>query len=436
MSTLYEGAKQPRLQVASRHSRRARLSFAVFLTFCFGWLSHGRPGPAQTWSLGLTLGFLGFALLMRPLSRRLERRGRLLRGLLLGYAVDALYVGAVAWALGGSQWVSGLGLVTTLAMAGLYLPQNGMGWVLLACLGTQVGLLACPWLGPLAPPLGGPFPALVGGTLAWSLDVSVLGVLGLLGWAGFRYGRETNQREDELRQANQRLRGLNEALSDQQFSLLVSQQDLLLANERLRLKSEEVLKSQDVIRTLAQALEARDHYTQGHSSRVSDAAVLLARELGLSREEQEIVRLGCLLHDVGKIHVPDAVLSKPGALDAQEFALMKKHPAIGEQICRPLVFARPCLSIIRHHHERWDGGGYPDGLKGEEISLHARIAAVADAWDAMTSDRPYRRALDTDTAVSRLRQGAGTQWDRHLVDVFIAMMEKRLDSRTEGVKIA
>jgi putative nucleotidyltransferase with HDIG domain len=427
MTTLYEGAKQPRLQVASRHSRRARLSFAIFLTLCFGLLAHGRPGPALSWSLGLTLGFLGFALLMRPLSRRMDRRGRLMRALVFGYAVDALYVVAVAWALGGSQWISALGLVTTLAMAGLYLPQNGMGWVLLACLGSQIGLLACPWLGPLAPPAGGPFPALVGGTLAWALDASVLGVLGLLGWAGFRYGRETNLREDELRQANQRLRGLNEALSDQQFSLLVSQQDLLLANERLRLKNEEVLKSQDVIRTLAQALEARDHYTQGHSSRVSDAAVLLARELGLSREEQEVVRLGCLLHDVGKIHVPDAVLSKPGALDAAEYALMKKHPAIGEQICRPLVFARPCLSIIRHHHERWDGGGYPDGLKGEEISLHARIAAVADAWDAMTSDRPYRQALASDVAFQRLQEGAGTQFDAELAGLFVRVMGRRLE---------
>ena len=265
MSPLYEGVKQPRLQVASRHSRRARLSFAIFLSVAFGALERWRPGPSQVRALGLTLAWLGVALLMRPLSRRLERRGWLLRGLVAGYGIDAAYVAAVVWALGGSQWVSGIGLITTLSMAGLYLPQAGMGWVVLACLGAQAVLIASPWLGPLAPPVGGPFPALVGGSLAATVDLAVLGVLSLLGWASFRYGRETSLRENELRQVNQRLRGLNEALSDQQFSLLVSQQDLLLANERLRLKNEEVLKSQDVIRTLAQALEARDHYTQGHS---------------------------------------------------------------------------------------------------------------------------------------------------------------------------
>jgi putative nucleotidyltransferase with HDIG domain len=235
-----------------------------------------------------------------------------------------------------------------------------------------------------------------------------------------------------LRQALGRLRALNQALSDQQFSLMVSQQDLMLTNERLKQKNEEVLKSQDVIRTLAQALEARDHYTQGHSSRVSDVAVALARELGLSREEQEIVRHGCLLHDIGKINVPDAILRKPAALTDEEFAMMKKHPAIGENICRPLIFARPFLDIIRHHHERWDGRGYPDGLAGEEISVHARIAAIADAWDAMTTDRPYRAALPHQVAFSRLEEGAGTQWDPELIRQFLRVMRRRVEGEREG----
>jgi putative nucleotidyltransferase with HDIG domain len=256
----------------------------------------------------------------------------------------------------------------------------------------------------------------------------MFGMLLLVGWSCLRYGRETSLREVEMRQSNQRLRALNEALSDQQFSLMVSQQDLMLANERLRQKNEEVLKSQDVIRTLAQALEARDVYTQGHSFRVSELAVMLARELGLSREEQDTVRLGCLLHDIGKIHIPDAVLRKATSLSEDEFILMRKHPVIGEQICRPLVFARPFLTIIRHHHERFDGRGYPDGLKGEEISLHARIAAVADAWDAMTSDRPYRAALPMSVAVERLREGAGTQWDGELVQLFVRVMQSRSEA--------
>jgi putative nucleotidyltransferase with HDIG domain len=344
--------------------------------------------------------------------------------MVLSYGIDVLYATAMVWTLGGSEWLGGLSLVVTLAMAGLYLPQAGLRWVLAASLAALAALLAAPHFAWLAPPAGGPFPALVGGPLAPVIDAVVLAVLGLEGWATFRYSQENSLRESELMRANQRLRGLNEALSDQQFSLLVSQQDLLLANERLRQKNEEVLKSQDVIRTLAQALEARDHYTQGHSSRVSDVAVTLARAAGLNREEQETVRLGCLLHDVGKIHVPDAVLRKPGALDEEEFALMRKHPAIGEQICRPLAFARPCLSIIRHHHERWDGRGYPDGLKGEEISLHARIAAVADAWDAMTTDRPYRSALPAEVAFARLNEGAGSQFDPRLVETFVRVMDK------------
>lgn len=423
MSPMYEGAKQARLQVAARHSRRTRLTFALLLSLVFAVLWRRMGGLPLGLALGLSLAWLGLSLGLGPFQRRMQRRGRLLRALVLAYGLDALYACALTWALGGCEWLGALSLVLTLAMAGLYLPPAGLRWVLAACLGALGLLLALPHLGPLAPPPGGPFPALASGALAWVVDLSVLTVLALQGWAVTRYGRETGLREDELRSANQRLRGLNEALSDQQFSLLVGQQDLLLANERLRLKNEEVLKSQDVIRTLAQALDARDHYTQGHSSRVSDAAIRLAREMGLSREEQETVRLGCLLHDVGKIHVPDAVLKKPGALTDDEFSLMRKHPAIGEQICRPLAFARPCLSIIRHHHERWDGGGYPDGLKGEEISLHARIAAVADAWDAMTSDRPYRTALPAAMAFGRLRDGAGSQFDPRLVAVFVRVMD-------------
>jgi HD-GYP domain-containing protein (c-di-GMP phosphodiesterase class II) len=144
----------------------------------------------------------------------------------------------------------------------------------------------------MAPPAGAPFQAITSGSLALIVDASVLGMLSLVGFAALRFGQESSRREEEMRQANQRLRSLNETLSDQQFSLLVGQQDLLLANERLRQKGLEVLKSQDVISTLAQALEARDHYTQGHSSRVAEVAVLLARELGLSREEQDVVRHG------------------------------------------------------------------------------------------------------------------------------------------------
>jgi putative nucleotidyltransferase with HDIG domain len=339
---------------------------------------------------------------------------------------------ALGLVLGGAEWIPLVGLLAIQVLSALRLPPRASRW---AAWGSVAALALSLGLGELAGTRGaGPFQALFQTEALWVrvvMDLTFVGLLSLVALSVGRFGREAGKREDGQRQSLGRLRSLNQALSDQQFSLMVSQQDLMLTNERLKQKNEEVLKSQDVIRTLAEALEARDHYTQGHSSRVAEVAVLLARELGLSREEQEVVLHGCLLHDIGKIHVPDAVLRKPGALTAEEFDMMKKHPVIGETICRPLVFARPFLDIIRHHHERWDGRGYPDGLSGEEISLHARITAIADAWDAMTSDRPYRSALPLDVAFSRIEEGAGTQWDPELVRQFLRVMRRRAATHPE-----
>lgn len=431
MQTLYEGAKGHRLQVAARHSRRSRALMGVLVTCAFAALALTDGGRLHRASFWLSLAWLVVGIALGVGFRELGRRGRLLHGLVAGYALDAGYTAALVWLMGGSEWIAGLGLMATMALAGLYLPERGIRWVLGFCAAALALVLAMPHLGFIAPPAGAPFQAITSGSLALVVDASVLGMLSLVGYAALRFGQESSRREEEMRQANQRLRSLNETLSDQQFSLLVGQQDLLLANERLRQKGLEVLKSQDVISTLAQALEARDHYTQGHSSRVAEVAVLLARELGLSREEQDVVRHGCLLHDIGKIHVPDAVLRKPGALSDDEYQLMRKHPAIGEQICRPLAFARPFLAIVRHHHERWDGKGYPDGLKGEEVSVHARITAIADAWDAMTSDRPYRTALPPQVAFGRLEEGAGTQFDPNLIEVFVRVMKRRVEASPE-----
>lgn len=427
MSTLYEGVKSGRLQLAARHSRRTRVLFGVLMLCVFSGFSLAKPSSLHHLAVVASLVWLLLGLILGGRFNALERRGRLLRALVAGYALDALYVGLLAWALGANEWMAALGLGTVISISGLYLPEKGVKGVLAIGLSVLLLLLAAPHVAWMHPPISGPFPNQQGGPMAWVLGATLVAVIFLSGFASLRFSGVSSRHESELRQANQRLRGLYEALSDQQFSLLVSQQDLLLANERLKQKSEEVLKSQDVIRTLAQALEARDVYTQGHSSRVSDAAIMLAREIGLGREEQDIVRLGCLLHDIGKIHIPDAVLLKPGSLTDEEFALMKKHPEVGEQICRPLVFARSCLTVIRHHHERWDGKGYPDGLKGDEISLLARIAAVADAWDAMTTDRPYRKALAAPVALSILEDGSGTQWDPGLVPAFIRVMSNHVD---------
>jgi putative nucleotidyltransferase with HDIG domain len=434
MTTLYEGVRDDRLQLAARHGRRTRALFGALLTLTFGLLAFsGRPSaPAFAQALRVSLAWLLAGLALGVSFGRFERRGQLLKALLAGYLLDACMVVGFCLVLGGGEWIALTGLLIIQILAAVRLTPRAGRWTAWACAAMlALGLLGATLMAPA--PEAAPFKSLFVHEALWVrgiLDATFVAMLGLVALSVGRFGKENANREEGLRQALGRLRSLNQALSDQQFSLMVSQQDLMLTNERLKLKNEEVLKSQDVIRTLAQALEARDHYTQGHSSRVSDVAVALARELGLSREEQEILLHGCLLHDIGKINVPDAVLRKPAALSDEEFALMKKHPAIGESICRPLVFARPFLDIIRHHHERWDGRGYPDGLTGEEISLHARIAAIADAWDAMTTDRPYRAALPHPVAFSRLEEGAGTQWDPELVRQFLRVMRRRVEGAT------
>jgi putative nucleotidyltransferase with HDIG domain len=428
MIALYEGSKSNRIFVAARHSRSSRALMGLLVSLAFGTLFAVDRRRMDGWALAWSLLWLAEGTALGVSFRALARRSLLTRSLTLAYVMDTAYAAGLVWIMGASPWLLGLALMTVTAMAGLYLNERGIRVVMACTAAAALLVLASPRLGALAPPPAAPYPVPAGGVLGLVSDATVVCLLALVAWSYLRFGRENSLREHEMQQANQRLRALNEALSDQQFSLRVSQQDLMLSNERLRLKNEEVLKSQDVIRTLAQALEARDVYTQGHSSRVAELAVMLARGLGLSREEQDTVRLGCLLHDIGKIHVPDAVLRKTSSLSEEEFILMRKHPAIGEQICRPLVFARPFLSIVRHHHERIDGRGYPDGLKGEEISLHARIAAIADAWDAMTSDRPYRAALGTEVAMERLREGAGTQWDAELAEIFMRIMRSQIDA--------
>lgn len=165
---------------------------------------------------------------------------------------------------------------------------------------------------------------------------------------------------------------------------------------------------------LARTLEAKDRYTRGHSGRVAKYAVRLAAGLGLEDGFIENLRLAASLHDLGKIGVREEVLNKPGRLSPEEFALIKEHPLIGARILAPLAPLRELIPWIKHHHERYDGGGYPDGLKGEEISLGARVIALADSFDAMTTDRPYRKALPLEVALEEVRRGAGSQFDPEL----------------------
>lgn len=187
----------------------------------------------------------------------------------------------------------------------------------------------------------------------------------------------------------------------------------------------------ECLRAIIVSLEEKDSYTYGHSIRLAEYAVMLATEMGLSEEEIREAELSALLHDVGKIGIPDSVLLKPARLTRAEFEIMKTHPVRSERIVQKISSLQHLLPGIRHHHERWDGHGYPDGLKGEEIPLYARLILVVDTFDAMTSTRPYRLALDKEVAIQELRRCAGTQFDADMVEHFIRALRKQ----DQGVKV-
>ncbi len=178
-----------------------------------------------------------------------------------------------------------------------------------------------------------------------------------------------------------------------------------------------------VVTTLANAVEAKDAATERHCERLAVLAARLATRVGLDPADLDAVTYGALLHDVGKIGVPDAVLAKPGALNDEDWLLIRRHPEIGERICAPLQSFAAFGPMIRHHHERWDGRGYPDGLRGEATPIGARIVGIVDAFDAMTHDRPYRAALPLEVAIDEIRRGAGTQFDPAITGPFLDELE-------------
>jgi putative methionine-R-sulfoxide reductase with GAF domain len=188
---------------------------------------------------------------------------------------------------------------------------------------------------------------------------------------------------------------------------------------RLQSLHDRLDNAERVIFSLARAVEAKDIYTEAHTERVARTSRALGESAGITGADLEDLYRGGMIHDIGKIGVPDAILLKPEALSATEFEVIRRHPLVGEEIARPLRSAASLLSIIRHHHERMDGRGYPDGLKGEQVPMLARIVAICDAFDAMISDRPYRPGRRPEEAIEVLRQGAGTQWDSRLVDIFV-----------------
>ena len=178
----------------------------------------------------------------------------------------------------------------------------------------------------------------------------------------------------------------------------------------------------EMVTSLAGAIDAKDPYTKGHSTSVSRYSEALARAVNLPEQEVERIKIGALLHDVGKIGIPESVLKKPGKLTDQEWEIMKQHPTIGaEKVLEPNDALRDLIPIVKYHHERLDGKGYPEGLKGNQIPLAARIVSVADAYHALVSDRPYRKGMPIEKACAILKEGAGTQWDNDLVRQFISI---------------
>jgi putative nucleotidyltransferase with HDIG domain len=181
----------------------------------------------------------------------------------------------------------------------------------------------------------------------------------------------------------------------------------------------------ETLASLSNALEAKDQYTSDHTEEVVRLAVSVAAELGLELEVVRNIELGAVLHDIGKVRVPESILNKPGSLDDDEWEIMKTHPEVGERILRPIRSLSSILPIVRHHHERWDGGGYPDGLVERAIPLGARIVSVCDAYRAMTEDRPYRKALPEGQARSELEDGAGRQFDPECVAALFRVLDRR-----------
>ena len=230
----------------------------------------------------------------------------------------------------------------------------------------------------------------------------------------------------KLRNENERLLGkLEEAYEQLQTTVADSQiaRDIIYAELR-----EKIHKYQQLflgtLKVLTAAIEAKDPYTRGHAAKVNEYSKTIGVELALSDEQLEFLQYAALLHDIGKIGIDEKILCKPGKLDEKEWGTVREHPLTGANIIEPIELFSEILPFVIHHHEAFDGEGYPRGLKGSEIPYGARILAVADAFDAMTSDRPYRKAYSVAAAIDEIKKKAGTQFDPTVVEAFLSAIEK------------
>jgi putative nucleotidyltransferase with HDIG domain len=211
--------------------------------------------------------------------------------------------------------------------------------------------------------------------------------------------------------------------------------DLREVFKQERTRSQELRRSyRATVRALSNAVEARDAYAGKHAERVTAYGMEVARAVGLSIEESPQIEFGFLLHDIGKVAVPDAILFKTSRLTAQEYALIAQHPVVGAEILRDVDFIGEGKLVVRHHHERWDGSGYPDGLAGEDIPLAARVFAVADALDALTTDRPYRAACGWRQARQEICRWSGRQFDPAVVAAYDAIPDAEFERLSDGAQ--
>ncbi len=221
-------------------------------------------------------------------------------------------------------------------------------------------------------------------------------------------------------------------LIESAFKSIEQMQTIKEMNEELKASKEKIEKAYlETIQMLRYTVEAKDTYIRGHSDRVSAYSVLIGQELGLYDKDIATLRIGGLFHDIGKIGISDTILLKPSKLTEEEYSELKKHPSIGKQIVSTSSIFRDIVPIIYSHHERFDGNGYPQKLKGDQISFLARIVSVADAFDAMTSRRSYRDEMDLEYVTNQIREGAGTQFDPEVANVMLNILTNKLDKINE-----
>src|SRR5580692_6281561 len=238
-----------------------------------------------------------------------------------------------------------------------------------------------------------------------------------------------------LSETEDRIKGINAGADDFLSKPIDINELLARTRSLLRLKqyTDELENAESVLLSLAYSIEARDPYTRGHCERLAEMSSQLGERLGLPEEHIKALRRAGIVHDIGKVVIPDSILLKPGPLSPEEAEIMQKHPTVGERICAPLKTFRDVLPIIRHHHEKFDGSGYPDGLRNDEIPITARILQISDVYDALITDRPYKVSFMPEVALDLMQEEAERGWwDPNLMDAFREMILEKQHNGSNG----